>query len=105
MEKPKPFVPFELVDIVGIEEDGRGRSCEQHGCCGAMLRLGDLVTFKSMFISTEEGVYERALGVYLFNGEVVTCLVGFLPRFHLIRTDHYVDQVAKITKFMAKSEL
>jgi hypothetical protein len=28
-----------LIEIVGIEESGRGRSCEEHKCCGDALAL------------------------------------------------------------------
>jgi hypothetical protein len=101
----KAFAPFELVEIVGIEEDSRGRSCEDHPCCGEYLKLGDLVIFKSMFITTDEGVYERAIAVHIMDGDDVSCLVGFLPRFHLIRSDHYEDRVAKVTQFLSESEL
>ena len=39
-----------LVEIVGIEESGRGRSCEEHSTCGSVLQLDTVVRFRSIQI-------------------------------------------------------
>lgn len=35
-----------LVEIVGIEEGGRGRSCEEHDVCGTALSIDCVVRFR-----------------------------------------------------------
>lgn len=39
-----------LVEIVGIEEGGRGRSCEEHDFCGAALKIDSVVRFRAIQI-------------------------------------------------------
>ena len=43
-----------LVEIVGIEEGGRGRSCEEHGVCGEALRIDSVVRFRTIQIINGE---------------------------------------------------
>jgi hypothetical protein len=43
-----------LVEIVGIEESGRGRSCEEHPVCGQVLALDSVVRFRSIRIVNGE---------------------------------------------------
>ena len=35
-----------LVEIVGIQEGGRGRSCEEHPTCGEALAIDSVVRFR-----------------------------------------------------------
>ena len=39
-----------LVEIVGIEEHNRGRSCEEHSVCGNVLRSDFVVRFRRIQI-------------------------------------------------------
>ena len=39
-----------LVEIVGIEQGGRGRSCEVHAVCGTALQLDSVVRFRTIQI-------------------------------------------------------
>ena len=43
-----------LVEIVGIEHGGRGRSCEIHTVCGSALELDSVVRFRLIHILTTE---------------------------------------------------
>jgi hypothetical protein len=43
-----------LVEIVGIEASGRGRSCEVHNCCGEALAIDSVVRFRSIQIVNGE---------------------------------------------------
>ena len=43
-----------LVEIVGIEEGGRGRSCEEHGVCSEALRIDSVVRFCTIQIINGE---------------------------------------------------
>ena len=37
-----------LVEVVGIEESGRGRSYEEHDVCGTVLQLDLVVRFRTI---------------------------------------------------------
>jgi hypothetical protein len=54
-----------LVEIVGIDASGRGRSCEEHKICGAALQLDSVVRFRTMQIQNDSGMEEKAIGVLL----------------------------------------
>ena len=43
-----------LIEIVGIEESGRGRSCEEHSVCGEALAIDSVVRFRSIQIINGE---------------------------------------------------
>lgn len=43
-----------LVEIVGIEEGGRGRSCEEHRVCGEALAIDSVVRFRCIQIINGE---------------------------------------------------
>ena len=43
-----------LVEIVGIEESGSGRSCEEHAICGEALALDSIVRFRKLQILNGE---------------------------------------------------
>ena len=38
------------VEIVGIEEGNRGRSCEQHRCCGKVIALDTVLRLRKVQI-------------------------------------------------------
>ena len=69
-----------LVEIVGLEEGGRGRSCEAHSVCGSALTIDSVVRFRTIEIINEDGDEETAVGVYWVTDGIDRCLVGFLPR-------------------------
>jgi hypothetical protein len=66
-------------EIVGIEGEEGGRSCERHDVCGNHLAVGDLVKFKVMMslVVEEEEVVIKVIKIRDGNE---TCLAGFLPR-------------------------
>lgn len=45
-----------LVEIVGIEESGRGRSCGEHAVCGSVLVLDSVVRFRSIIFNKNNAV-------------------------------------------------
>jgi hypothetical protein len=45
-----------LVEIVGIEEGGRGRSCEEHSVCGQALAIDSVVRFRSIQTCNGESI-------------------------------------------------
>eukprot|EP00977_Amphora_coffeiformis_P011672 scaffold2806_cov178-Amphora_coffeaeformis.AAC.1 len=53
----------ELIHIVGINASDRGRSCEEHECCGSVLEPDSLVRIRAVQIVVS-GEEETALAVY-----------------------------------------
>ena len=47
-----------IVEVVGIKENGRRRSCEEHNPCGSVLDLDTVVWFCSMVIIDDQGKEE-----------------------------------------------
>lgn len=39
-----------LIEIVGVEEGGQGRSCEEHVVCGDALAIDSIVRFRTIQI-------------------------------------------------------
>ena len=38
------------VEIVGLEETGRGRSCEQHAVCGSIVKIDTVLRLRKVAI-------------------------------------------------------
>ena len=94
----------ELIDIVGINASDRGRSCEEHACCGAVLEPDSLVRIKAEQIVVS-GKEETALAVYWVTDGDDRCLVGFLRRHMLKHKKKYNGRIAQIVEiFSNKSE-
>ena len=121
-----------LIEIVGIEASGRGRSCEAHKVCGSALQLDTTVRFRTIqilngkfflvpFVVTifshfspsfffffsllpDEGEEEMAIGVYWVTDGIDRCLVGFLSK-HCVKHEHKYDgHVAQVVEFLRHSE-
>lgn len=93
-----------LIEIVGIEESGRGRSCEEHAICGAeALVLDSVVRFRSIQQMNEQGKEESAIGVFWVTDGIDRCLVGFLPRHMVKHKAKYDGRVAQIVEFLKDS--
>ena len=93
-----------LVDIVGIKASNRGRSCEEHACCGSSLELDSVVRFRRVKIINDDDKEEAALAVYWVTDAIDRCRVGFLPK-HLLKHAHKYDgKAAHIVAFLALSE-
>ena len=93
-----------LLEIVGIEESSRGRSCEIHECCGEALTLDSVVRFRSIQILNSDDIEESAIGVYWVTDGVDRCLVGFLPRKCVQDKEKYEGKVAQVVEFLKNSE-
>lgn len=93
-----------LIEIVGIQESGRGRSCEEHNVCGEALMLDSVVRFRSIQIINEKGKEETAIGVFWVTDGVDRCLVGFLPRHLVKHSVQYEGRVAQVVEFLRESE-
>jgi hypothetical protein len=65
-------------EIVGLEGEEGGRSCESYDVCGNHLAVGDLVKVKvtMSLVGEEEEVIIKVINIRDLND---TSLVGFLP--------------------------
>jgi hypothetical protein len=92
-----------LVDVVGIESPDRGRSCEEHTVCGAVLELDTVVRFRVEQIDVE-GKEQTAIAVYWVSDGIDRCRVGFLRRHLLKHQKDYDGKLAQIVELLALSE-
>lgn len=93
-----------VVDIVGIEESSRGRSCEQHAVCGNNLILDCVVCLRKVQIVNDLGHEEKAVAAYWVSDGVDLCRVGFLPRQFIKHAAKFDGKLAQITEFLAESD-
>jgi hypothetical protein len=93
------------VEIVGIEANTNGRSCDQHDVCGSALEDDVVVRLRKVQILNAEGREESAIAAYLVSDGIDQCRVGFLQR-HLVRHAKSFDGVlAQVTEvYSATSE-
>jgi len=91
-----------VVDVVGIHSSTSGRSCDEHECCGVLVKPDVVVRFRVVQLertNDPEGETEAtAIAVHVVSGGLDTCRVGFLGR-HLIKYhDEYDARLAQITE-------
>jgi hypothetical protein len=92
-----------VIEIVGVEESKRGRSCERHDVCGDHLGLDAVLRLRQVQIVQENGREEKAVAAYLVTEGVDSCRVGFLPRQCLKHAEKFDGKLAQITEFLAES--
>jgi hypothetical protein len=102
VSKPAPVPqvpgPFHLtsvvVEIIGMEMDDRGCSCEEHRNCGEVIGKDVVVCLRKVQIQVE-GREEMAIAAYWVTDGVNCCHVGFLQR-------HMVKQAARFDGALAQ---
>ena len=88
----------EIVEIVGINSNTNGRSCEEHHTCGCVLEEDTLVRLRKRQVYIN-GCEQSAAGVYWVSDGVDRCLVGYLHRHqvkHLNKLEGALCQVTEI---------
>jgi hypothetical protein len=93
-----------LIDIVGINEPSRGRSCEEHGVCGSILQLDTVVRLRSVQIIVDGGLEQTAIAAYWVTDGIDRCRVGFLPRHCVKHASLFENKLAQVVEFLDKSE-
>ena len=88
----------EIVEIVGINSNTNGHSCEEHHTCGRVLEEDSLVQLRKrqVYINGHE---QSAVGVYWVSDGVDRCLVGYLHRHqvkHLNKLEGALCQVTEV---------
>ena len=91
------------VDVVGIKSSDRGRSCEEHGCCGSILEIDTVVRIRAEHIEVC-GQEEAAMVVYWVTDGIDRCRVGFLPRHTVKHKKMYDGKLAQIVDLLGDSE-
>jgi hypothetical protein len=92
------------VDIVGIARGDRGRSCEEHKICGAVLQEDSVVRIRHEQIIGDGGKEESALAAYWISDGIDRCRVGFLPRHLLKDWQVYNGRIAQVVDIYEGSE-
>ena len=67
-----------LIDIVGINASGNGRSCEEHKCCGRHVIAIDVVLRLRSVQVCIDGVEKPAIAANWVTDGIDRCRVGFL---------------------------
>jgi len=67
------------VEVVGICESQRGRSCNKHHVCGPQLRESSYVCFRKTRFAWRGGDEEDVLEVFYLDSGIMGCKVGYLP--------------------------
>ena len=88
----------EIVEIVGINSNTNGHSCEEHHTCGYVLAEDTLIQLQKhqVYINGHE---QSAVGVYWVSDGVDRCLVGFLHHHqvkHLNKLEGALCQVTEV---------
>jgi hypothetical protein len=101
-----PFHPSGItVEIVGIARGDRGRSCEEHDVCGAVLQEDSVVRIRQVQIPGEEtGTEESALACYWISDGIDRCRVGFLPRHLVKQWREYNGRIAQVVDLYEGSD-
>ena len=66
-------------EILGLRGTTNGRSCEQHACCGEIVRPNDCVRFKAAVVPID-GVDQAGIKAVLILDGTELCTVGFLGK-------------------------
>ena len=89
----------EIVEIVGINSNTNGRSCEEHHTCGCVLEEDCLVQLRKLQVYIN-GHEQSAVGVYWVSDGVDRCLVGYLHHHqvkHLNKLEGALCQVTEMS--------
>jgi len=82
----------------------RGRSCEEHDVCGAVLKEDSIVRIQRMQIIGKTGNEESALAVHWISDRIDRGRVGYLPRHLLKQWQVYDGRIAQVIDVYKGSE-
>ena len=93
--RPEPIV----IEIVGIEEGSRGRSCEEHAVCGSVVDEDVVVCLRKVQVLVD-GKEETAIAAYWVTDGEDRCRVGFLQRHMVAYASRYDGALAQVTRVL-----
>jgi hypothetical protein len=95
--------PGESVDIVGLEQGNRGRSCEEHDVCGSIVKLDTVIRLRTVQVDID-GREETAIAAVWVTDGVDRCRVGFLPRHCVRHAARYNGKLAQVVDMYKDSD-
>ena len=97
-----PFHPTGVVvDIVGTTASDRGRSCEEHDCCGEEVLKEDVVVRLRQVQIVVNGKEEKAIAAIWVTDGCDRCRVGFLQRHMIPHAAVYDGALAQVTAVLS----
>mgnify|MGYP002654568360 CR=1 FL=1 len=103
--------PGMIIEIVGTAGIDRGRSCEEHKCCGSVLREDVVVRIRKEqilvpdFISGMGTKKERtALTVNWVSDGIDRCRVGFLPHAYVAQGKMWDGVLCQVVEVIEKND-
>ena len=91
------------VDLVGIKSSDRGRSCEEHACCGSVVKIDTVVRIRAEQVEVN-GREDTAMVVYWVTDGIDRCRVGFLPRHTVKHKASFDGKLAQIVEILGESD-
>jgi hypothetical protein len=93
-----------VVDLVGIDDSSRGRSCESHSCCGNLLECDTVIRLRRVQIINDAGVEESAIAGYWVTDAIDRCRVGFLPKYCVKHHRDFDGKLCQVIEMLDESE-
>jgi hypothetical protein len=94
---------MKFVEILGLLENGNGRTCPRHENCGSQVVVGSLLLLLPVVITNIENENEYAIAAVILEDGKPTCTVGFMGReFHYFR-EQYENKLAQVSELLLDS--
>ena len=94
---------IKFVEILGLLENGNGRTCPRHGNCGSQVVVGSLLLLLPVVITDSKNENEYAIAAVILEGGNPTCTVGFMGReFHYFR-EQYENKSCQVSELLLDS--
>lgn len=95
-------------DVVGVDNEDNGRSCESHIACGKYVDVGDILLCEWSVQQFRDDTSEACVRVHRINSDgLVGCHVGYLPKRCLKGADtgkHLGGMVLQVVEDLRLSE-
>ena len=81
---------MKYVEVLGLLENGNGRTCPKHDVCGSKVMVESLLLLLPVVITNAQDENEYAIAAVILENGTPTCTVGFLGReFHHFREHRF----------------
>ena len=94
-----------VVEIMGLEADGHGRSCRKHKICGMQVRVGHVLKIHRISIVNVNNKNKKVLGVFAFDRGMEGCLVGFVRLSINVPLKLYNRKIIKVLEMLKYSSI
>ena len=85
------------LEIVGLESNTQGRSCDMHATCGCLVKEDVVLRLRKVQVVVE-GMEESAIAAYHVSDGVDSCRVGFLKRHLVKHSKQYEGALVQVTE-------